>query len=89
MLEIIRVEFLLILSIAGAVLIFLYLAVWKDQWIRNRPFPDSWQQILNRKLPFYGALSEDEQLRLQQLIQLFIAKKRFVGCAGLEVTEQI
>lgn len=80
--------FLLVLIIV-LVLLFLYLTVWRDRIIRNRIFPDEWLLIVEEGLPIYSALSEDEKRQLQKLIQLFMAKKRFVGCAGLELTEKI
>lgn len=68
---------------------FLYRFFWRDKLIRRRRFPDNWKQILERNLPVYHAVSSAERERLHQLIQLFLAKKRFYGCAGLELTDEI
>lgn len=70
-------------------LLFFYLTVWRDQAIRRRPFPELWRFVIVKKLLVYSSLSNEEQQRLQQLVQLFIAKKRFVGCGGLEITDEI
>lgn len=83
------VGILLLLLILLLVLLFFYLSVWRDQGIRKRPFPDDWLAILQQKLPIYARLGAEEQRRLQQLIQLFVAKKRFVGCAGQLITDEI
>ena len=72
-----------------AFFLYLYGSRWRDQWLRSRPFPPSWLAILEPGLPIYTALSMQEQSRLRQLIQLFIARKRFYGCAGLIITEEI
>ena len=80
--------FLLVLS-AALVLAFLYLTVWRDRRIRQRPLDAESLAIVRRGLPVYDALGPEEQSRLQQLIQLFLARKRFYGCAGLEITDEI
>ena len=80
---------LLLVAIVGLVLLVIYLPRWRDKRIKNRPFPPSWQKILSANLPVYSALKAAEKTRLQQLINLFIAKKRFVGCAGLEVSDEM
>ena len=80
---------LTIIAIAGVVCLFLYLNVWRDRWIRNKPFPQPWLDTLQSRLPPYSSLSKAEQRRLQQLIQLFVARKRFYGCGGLVITDEI
>ena len=45
--------------------------------------------MLEAALPVYPSLSQQEQVRLRQLIQLFIARKRFYGCGGLTITDEI
>lgn len=56
---------------------------------RTAPFPEDKLAILRRRLPIYDNLSEADQHQLQQLVKRFLFKKRFVGCAGLEVTEDM
>jgi Mlc titration factor MtfA (ptsG expression regulator) len=70
-------------------LLFFYTTFWRDKWIRNRPFSPQWQAVLEASLPVYEVLSLEERSRLQQLIKLFLAKKRFYGCAGLEINDEI
>jgi len=82
------VAIFLLLVFAGFCL-FIYLTFWRDKLIRRRPFPDSWANILRRNLPVYAQLRAGERVRLHQLILLFLAKKRFYGCAGLEITDEI
>ncbi len=80
---------LLLIFIVLLVLLMVYIPVWRDKRIRPRPFPDSWKDIIERSLPIYSALARQDKLRLQELIQLFIAKKRFVGCGGLQINDVI
>ncbi len=57
--------------------------------IQNTAFPAHWRKILKRQLPLYRTLPADLQLKLKKLIQLFIAEKQFIGCEGLEITDEI
>ena len=75
------------------IILFVYLAFnlpkWRNSRLRNKPFPKSWESLLTANSPVYSALGSEEKTRLQQLINLFIAKKRFIGCAELEITDKI
>ena len=62
---------------------------WRDQRILKRPFPTHWQVIVERRLPFLHKLDEAEQKQLQDMIKLFVAKKNFYGCGGLEINDDI
>ncbi len=62
---------------------------WRDKRILNRPFPTDWQVTVHRRLPFLEKLSEAEQKQLQDMIKLFVAKKNFYGCGGLEINDEI
>jgi MtfA peptidase len=55
----------------------------------QHPFPAEWVEILERNVPIYERLPEDDQLELQGLIQIFLAEKVFEGCNGLEITDEI
>ena len=57
--------------------------------IRARPFPAEWRDILKRRVPYVRALPADLQLQLKQHIQVFVAEKAFIGCDGLEITDEI
>ena len=57
--------------------------------IRARPFPAAWRDILKRRVPYTRALPADLQLQLKQHIQVFLAEKPFIGCGGLEVTDEM
>lgn len=57
--------------------------------LRRRPFPAAWRDILRRRVPYVRGLPADLQLQLKKHIQVFLAEKPFIGCAGLEVTEEM
>jgi Mlc titration factor MtfA (ptsG expression regulator) len=57
--------------------------------LREKPLPESWRSILEHKVGYFQCLTADEQAELCGHIQVFLAEKRFEGCGGLEVTDEI
>jgi Mlc titration factor MtfA (ptsG expression regulator) len=57
--------------------------------LTSEPFPDQWLEIIERNVPYYRLLLEVDQKELQRHIQIFIGEKRFEGCGGLKVTDEI
>lgn len=55
--------------------------------LRRRPMPAAWRRLLRRHVPLVARLPADQQLRLKGLMQVFLAEKPVIGCAGLVVTE--
>lgn len=80
--------FIIIFAVAIVATLFIY-PVWRDRRIVANPFPATWQTTLERRLPFFHRLSGSEQNQIKGLIQLFIARKHFYGCAGLEIDDEI
>ena len=62
---------------------------WRRQRLRSQPFPAQWRDILRRRVPYFRQMPVDLQLQLKQHIQVFMAEKPFIGCAGLEVTDDM
>ena len=66
---------------------------WFKKWRRhraaNRLFPDEWLRIIKRNVPFYNRLSLEDKEELQRHILIFLAEKRFEGCGGLKITDEI
>ncbi len=66
-------------------------------WLRRRrrrrllarPFPPAWHEYLKRNVTHYQYLSAREQARLRDDLRIFIAEKRWEGCAGLTITEEM
>jgi Mlc titration factor MtfA (ptsG expression regulator) len=57
--------------------------------LMEHPFPDQWQSILHQNVPYVQQLPRELQTKLQGLIQIFLNEKKFEGCAGLEITDEI
>jgi Mlc titration factor MtfA (ptsG expression regulator) len=77
-----------------AAVVFVYFAYrfyrkWRDRRIREKPFTESMNDSLVAALPFFPGLRQAEQQRLREKINRFLAHKRFYGCAGLSITEEI
>jgi Mlc titration factor MtfA (ptsG expression regulator) len=52
-------------------------------------FPAQWTEVLTRRFPLYLRLDIDDQRELKSHIQWFLRRKRFEGCGGLEITDEI
>ncbi|UCD75271.1 MAG: zinc-dependent peptidase [Phycisphaerales bacterium] len=57
--------------------------------IRQRPFPPQWLTIIERNVPYYSRLPREAQAELRGHILVFLDEKRFEGCGGLELTDEI
>jgi len=57
--------------------------------LRSKIFPAEWLSILQRNVPYYHFLTSEDQSELQGLIQVFLDEKKFEGCGGLEITDEI
>jgi MtfA peptidase len=69
--------------------IFALLKQRRRRWLRAQPFPKDWRQIIERNVSFFQRLSVNDQVELLGHIQVFLAEKRFEGCGGLELTDEI
>jgi len=69
-----------------------YMLIFK-KWRRNktasRPFPWDWLAIIEENVPLYQKLSDADRKELQRHILIFLSEKRFEGCGGLEITDEI
>jgi MtfA peptidase len=82
----------LALSLGAAGLSLLAQPWWarrRDQQLRTRPFPRAWARVLQRRVPLAQRLPAPMRRRLLGLIQVFIAAKPFIGCAGLEIDDEM
>src|SRR6476469_9707072 len=61
----------------------------KRNRLKRRPFPPLWDAIIENNIPIYLCLAPAEIRRLQGHIQVFLAEKQFIGCGGLQVTEEM
>lgn len=57
--------------------------------LQSAPFPAEWQRIVESHCPFFHCLPDIDRRELEGRIQVFMAEKRFEGCGGLELTEEM
>jgi Mlc titration factor MtfA (ptsG expression regulator) len=57
--------------------------------VMRRPFPAAWREWLRHRMPLYNRLPAHAQLRLKKRAQVLLAEVPFIGCGGLEVTEEM
>lgn len=62
---------------------------WRRKRLAERQFPADWLDIIERNVPFYMKLPSEDKKELQRHILVFIGEKRFEGCSGLEITDEI
>ena len=55
----------------------------------TEPLPEEWERILKQNVPLYSRLPDALRRQLQGLINIFLHEKRFEGCSGLEITDEI
>ena len=61
----------------------------KRKRLLSTPFPTEWQQIVQKNVPIYNRLPDSLKEQLHGLVNVFIAEKKFEGCGGLEITDEI
>jgi Mlc titration factor MtfA (ptsG expression regulator) len=66
-----------------------HLQAWRRRRLRAQPFPEAWRRVLQKRVPYLRAMPADLQLQLKQHIQVFLAEKAFIGCAGLVITDEM
>ena len=67
-------------------------AAWRGlqrQRIRRQPFAAHWRETLRRRMPAFTLLPADIQWRLKKHAQVLMAETPFIGCAGLQVTDEM
>jgi Mlc titration factor MtfA (ptsG expression regulator) len=65
---------------------------WRErrrEQILEQPFPEAQIAVLERNVAHYRRLRADEQKRLRDLVQVFVAEKHWEGCGGLELSEDM
>lgn len=61
----------------------------KRRQLREQPFPGEWDAMLRRNFPLYLRLSDEDRDELQGHIHVFLDEKKFEGCGGLELTDEM
>src|SRR5689334_1474573 len=84
----------LLVAAAGLVVLTWLLAM---PWLRNRrhrrleslPLDERLRGAIERNVPLARRLPLHDRSRLEGLVNAFLAEKRFVGCNGLAVTDEM
>src|SRR5476649_2830942 len=74
---------------ALAIALPLYYPRWNLQRALKRPLPPASLQVLRRNIAVYDRMPAELQQQLQRLVLQFLHQKKFVGCAGLEVDDEM
>jgi len=61
----------------------------KRRWIMAQPFPVEWEAIICDKVIIYRHLPASLKDQLKKYVMVFLDEKRFEGCDGLEITDEI
>ena len=57
--------------------------------LRTRPFPKKWLTLIQHHVVFFRRLSASDRAELLGHIQVFLAEKRFEGCGGFAITDEV
>ena len=57
--------------------------------LRATPFPDAWRAIVEQRFALFPRLAPEDQAELLGHMQVFLDEKKFEGCGGLEITDEI
>ncbi len=56
---------------------------------RRGAFPAAWRAIIEKNVPYAAGLSLEDRQELLGHVQVFLAEKRFEGCGGLSITDEV
>jgi Mlc titration factor MtfA (ptsG expression regulator) len=87
------VAFYVLCAVAlGLILLLLgqpWLRAYRHRQVLMHPFPAPWRKVLQRRVPLLRRLPVNLQLQLKKRIQIFLSEMNFIGCAGLQVTDEM
>ena len=75
--------------IAIGILCYPLFVKWQRDRLMAKQFPKSWLSIIESNLSIYKSLTSEQQKELLGYIQVFLKEKQFIGCLGLQITEEI
>ncbi len=76
-------------AIAIGILCYPFFVKWQRDRLMLQQFPKSWLSIIESNLSIYNNLDFEQQKELQGYVQVFLKEKQFIGCLGLQITEEI
>ncbi len=72
-----------------AIVLSLWLPRWRLKRALSRPLPPEGLAILESNIPVYRHMPAPLQEQLRRLVVQFLYQKKFVGCGGLEITDEM
>lgn len=57
--------------------------------LQARPFPKKWLTLIQRHIVFFRWLPASDRAELLGHVQVFLAEKRFEGCDGFAITDEV
>ena len=82
-------SFLLGVLVIGFIVGKPYWREFQRNKVKQRPFKKHWRKIIQTRMPYFQKMPADLQLQLKELIQVFLEEKRFIGCNGLQITDEM
>lgn len=82
-------EALVLTGIAAAAAAAFAWPRWRLSRVLARPMPAEWEAILTRNLPAWRRMPPALQAQMRRLVTQFLHQKKFIGCDGLEVTDEM
>src|SRR5437660_9137953 len=70
-------------------MIFELLKQQRRRRLRARPFPKDRLTLIQRHVVFFRRLSGSDRAELLGHVQVFLAEKRFEGCGGFAITDEV
>jgi hypothetical protein len=69
--------------------IFSWLKDRRRHHLQKQPFPKEWLALIRRNVVFFSRLSTNDRRELLGHVQVFLAEKRFEGCGGFTITDEV
>lgn len=77
----------------GATALIIVLPLWLPRWRLKlalaRPLPAAILAVMERNIPIYSRMPAELRAQLQRLVAQFLYQKKFVGCDGLEIDDEM
>ena len=70
-------------------MLFSWLRSRRRRQFAERPFPAAWNTILDRHVRQAHWLDDESRDRLRGWVTVFVAEKRFEGCGGMEIDDEV
>ena len=83
---------IIVVAVALAIGWFIWRRVQRKarrQRLLAQPIKPEWKTVLEKNVPLYTRLPEPLQRQLEGLVNVFVAEKRFEGCGGQEITDEV